>query len=149
MRVPYLQASDSTDQQPGATTPTLVTMNTTDESKGITHSAGVVTVVEAGVYFIMAAGQVGMTSNANVNCDLWMRKNDVDIPNSNTRAYLTVAVDSVVLVSQVAIRLAIADTIKVYQSVDNTGEGEGLQATAPAGEAAIPSIIFTMFKISD
>jgi len=149
MRIPYLQASDSTDQEPGVTTPVQVTMDTTDGSAGITHSAGTVTILEAGVYFIVAAGQVGMDSNANVNCHLWLRKTDVDIVNSNTRAYLTEAAGTTVLVSQVVIRLAIGDTIKVYQSVDNTGEGEGLHHSAPAGEPAIPSIIFTMYKISD
>ena len=149
MRIPYLQASDTTDQQPGVTTPVQITMDTTDESKGITHSGGTVTVVEAGVYFIVAAVQSGETNTAAINHDVWMRKSDTDIPNSNTRYNIKSTTDSVVLVAQVAIRLAIGDTIKVYQSIDTTGKGAGAQATAPAGESKIPSIIFTMYKISD
>jgi len=145
---PYLQASDSTDQQPGVTTPVLVTMNSTDSSSGITHSAGVVTILTAGVYFIMAAGQTGMTTNANINCHLWFRKNDVDIPDSNTKAYLTSTNDSIVLVCQNIITFAVNDTLKIYQSINVTGKGAGLIHTAPAGEPEIPSVIFSMFKIN-
>lgn len=144
---PYLQASDTTDQQPASTAPTLVTMNQTDLSSNITHSAGVVTIQVAGIYYIMAAGQCGMTVNSNINCHLWFRKNNVDIPDSNTRAHLTTTDDSVVLVTQAIVSFAVNDTLKIYQSINVTGKGAGLLHSSPAGEPEIPSMIFSMYKI--
>jgi hypothetical protein len=143
----FLQASDSTDQFPVATTPTQVTMNATDESNGILHSAGVVTILSGGVYFVMAAAQTGMTQNANINCHLWFRKNDVDIPDSNTRAHLSSTSDSIVLVTQNIIRFNAMDTLKIYQSVNVLNKGGGLHHTTPVGEPEIPSIIFSMYRI--
>lgn len=143
----YLQASDSTDQTPGVTTPVQVTMNTTDASSGITHSSGTVTIVSAGVYFIVAAAQVGVTVNTSLEVDMWFRKNDVDITNSNTRHHINTANETAVLVCQTAERLAVGDTIKIYQSVTNATKGGGIHASAPSGEPAIPSIIFTMYRV--
>lgn len=143
----FLQASDSTDQEPGVTTPVMVTMNTTDDINGILHSAGVITILSAGVYFVMAAGQTGMTQNANINCHLWFRKNDVDVPDSNTRAHLTTTSDSIVLVTQNLIRFRVSDTLKVYQSINVLNKGGGLKHSTIVGEPDIPSIIFTMYRI--
>ena len=147
---PYIQLSDSTNQAPGTTSPVLVTFNTLDEQETFSFSptSGTVTVPTSGVYFIMAGGQVGETSNANVNVDMWFRKNSVDIANSNVRNFLTETLDTKVVVSQAAIRLAAGDTIKVYISVSLTTAGAGLRVTNPSGEPRIPSIIFTMYKIS-
>ena len=112
-------------------------------------TSGTITVPTSGVYFIMAAGQVGEASNANVNVDMWFRKNSVDIANSNVRNFLTETLDTKVVISQAAIRLAAGDTIKVYISISLTGAGAGLRVTNPTGEPRIPSIIFTMYKISN
>src|SRR3990170_3637821 len=117
---PYIQLSDSTNQAPGTTSPTLVTFDTMDEQETFSFSptSGTITVPTSGVYFIMAGGQIGETTNSNVNVDMWFRKNTTNIANSNVRNFLTETQDTKVLVSQAAIRLAAGDTIKVYMSVD-------------------------------
>ena len=148
---PYIQLSDSTNQAPGTTSPTLVTFDTMDEQETFSFSptSGTITVPTSGVYFIMAGGQIGETTNSNVNVDMWFRKNTTNIANSNVRNFLTETQDTKVLVSQAAIRLAAGDTIKVYMSVDVITAGAGLRVTNPTGEPRIPSIIFTIYKISD
>lgn len=86
---PYIQLSDSTNQSPGTTSLVLVTFDTMDEQQifNFSPTSGTITVPLAGVYFIMAGGQVGETSNSNVNVDMWFRKNSVDIANSNVRNF--------------------------------------------------------------
>lgn len=152
-RQPFAQISDNTNQNPTGTTPVQVTFSTNDGLVGITHTGGSgdITVLESGVYWIMAAGQFGKTGGTVIaNCDLWLRKNSTDIPNTNTRLSLPVLATSTdVLVSQCSIRLVAGDVIKVFQSVSTLTDTPGLKVTSPAGEPVIPSIIFTMNKISD
>lgn len=151
---PAAQLSSTTSIQPTSTTPVVVTMNSNDYiNQGITHSntsnTGDVIVNEAGAYLVVAAGQVGKTSgNTNCNVDLWLRQNGKDVSNSNTRASVSSANDTIVLVSQAIMPLNKGDKINTVISVSATGQGCGLINTAPSGEADIPAIIFSIAKIA-
>lgn len=150
--VPYIQLTDSTDQEPGVTTPVQVTMDTVDEQQGFSYSgpSGTITIPESGVYGMFAAGQVGKDSGSSVvNVNVWLRKNDVDIDNSNVRNSIKQSDDTKVVLTQNAIRFSINDTLKIYFSVSDATKGAGLKVFNPAGEPRIPSIIFTMFKIGN
>lgn len=147
---PYIQLSDSTNQEPGTTTATLVTFNTLDEQAGFTFAptSGSITVPASGVYCIIVGGQVGKTSGGTVKLfDMWLRKNDVDIPNSGVRNAVASASDTKVVIQNTGIALVAGDVVKVYMSVDDAAVGLGLKVYNPAGEPRIPSILFTMFKI--
>ena len=148
---PYIHLSDSTTQAPGTTSPVLVTFNTMDEQEIFSFSptSGTITVPTSGAYVIMAAGQVGEASNANVNVDMWFRKNSTDMANSNVRNFVTETADTKVLVSQMIMRFVAGDTINVYISVSLATAGAGLRVTNPTGEPRVPSIMFTMYKISN
>lgn len=153
-RFPYAQLSDSTNQIPLNTSGVQVTMNTNDGINGLTHSissnTGNVTIIESGVYFIMVVGQGGRTGvNGRLNHHIWLRKNTTDIPNTNASAVTNNTIDTTRITSNCSIRLISGDIIKVYQSVDDSTKSAGLIKIAPAGEPIIPSIIFTMYKISD
>ncbi|MCH8741557.1 hypothetical protein IH779_01515 [Patescibacteria group bacterium] len=75
----YVQLSDSTDQTPTTTEPTLVKFDTQDAVNGIGHNLkkpGDITILEDGVYFVLAVGQVGRKSGSLLRfIDLWLRVN--------------------------------------------------------------------------
>ena len=147
---PFIQLSDSTNQEPGVTTPVLVTFDTQDAIEGMSHSGGTITAHRAGVYCIIAAGQVGKTQGAtDIKYDMWLKKNTTYIANSGVRNTILTASDTKVVVQNTGIRLSAGDTINVYHSIDTTGDGAGLKVYNPAGEPRIPSIILTMYRIGD
>ena len=146
------QLSDNTNQNPTGTSPTKVMFAINDQLIGIQHSAGTgdITVLESGIYLIIASGQFGkLGGTVPVACHLWLRKNGVDVPNSNTSLYLPSAAASTdVLVVNVTLPLVSSDIISVYQSVSTVTDTPGLKVTNPAGEPTIPSIIYSMNKVS-
>lgn len=145
--LPYLQFSDTTDQTPGATTPTKATFNTQDQVNLFTYSLGDITVERTGLYVFVCCGQITETSNGKVNLDMWFRVNGVDVPNSGVRNSIASTNDNKVLVITYVLPLVINDIFNVYFSVDDATKGAGLHAFAPAGEAAIPSIMLTARKV--
>ena len=119
---------------------------------GVTHSstrnAADVVVNQDGTYLIVAAGQVGKTSGSTTcNVDLWLRQNGEFVANSNTRASVIEANDTIVLVSQAIMPLKANDTINTMMSVSAVNQGCGLINTTPSGEPNIPAIIFSIVKI--
>ena len=150
----YAQLSDSTDQTPDTTDPTLVKFDNQDAINGIDHdlkkSEGII-ILEDGVYFVLAAGQVGRKSGSLLRfIDLWLRVNKKDIPNTTVRASAPASLfvgDTYVLIVQAVMPLKKGDVLNVVQSVNAEHEGLGLIVMKPENEPLIPSIIFTMYKI--
>jgi len=130
-------------------------MNSNDYiNGGISHStsrnAADVVVNKDGSYLIVASGQVGKTSGTtNCNVDLWLKQNNEDVANSNTRYSVNTRNNTVVLVSQAIMPLKVNDTVDTMMSVSATGQGCGLINTAPAAEPDIPAIIFSIVRIGN
>lgn len=150
----YAQLSDSTDQTPPTTGPTVVKFDTQDAVNGIGHNIKKpegITTLEDGVYFVLAAGQVGRKSGSLLRfIDLWLRVNGKNLPNTTVRASAPASLfvgDTYVLIVQAVIPLKKGDVLNVVQSVSAEDEGLGLIVTNPENEPLIPSIIFTMYKI--
>jgi len=124
-----------------------------DEISGIEHSTqnpGDITIKEAGVYVIIAAPQVGRTSGTEERyVDIWLRKNGVDIENSNVRNVVGTIKAKDVIVSQTMMSFDSGDVVNVMMSVEAANEGLGIEAIHPKGEPTIPSIIFSMHKIKE
>ena len=152
---PAAQLSHTESIQPNVTEPVYVSMNSNDYiNGGITHSSSRntadVIVNEEGSYLIVAAGQVGKTSgNTTCNVDLWLRLNGEHVANSNTRASIPTADDTIVLVSQAIMPLKPDDTINTMMSISATDQGCGLINTAPSTEPNIPAIIFSIVRIGN
>jgi len=145
---PYAQLSSSQNQL-GSTTPTVVKLNQNDAVKGIANSQGVIMFREAGVYFVMAAAQVGcIDGKGQGTVRLWMRKNGKDVANSNSEQTIVPGFTAV-LISQGVIEIEPADTIEMVFSVSAAAENLGLIASTPSGEPMVPSMIFTAFKVDD
>lgn len=151
----YAQLSDTSDQQPLTVDPVPVKFNSNDFLSGTKHSAESdsenIEIIHDGVYFIVAAGQVGRTSGSLLRfIDLWMSVNGKDVANSNTRASIPASLvvgDTYVLVCQAVMPLRAGDILRIMLSVSAINNGMGLLTTKPAGEPIIPSIIFSMYRI--
>jgi hypothetical protein len=151
MPIEYAQIISTLDQRPNTIEPTAVTMDQNDEISGIGHSSdhpANIQITESGVYVLIAAPQVGRTSgNGPSTVDFWLRKNGVDIPNSNVRCSVTSDGHKDVIVNQTMSAFKAGDVVNVMMAVEKTGEGLGIEASSD--RPLIPSIIFSMHKIKD
>lgn len=152
----YAQLSSSQTQRPASTSPVVVTFDLRDGLVGIGHSTdapGDIKILEDGVYFIMAAGQIGRESGALIRfVDLWLRQDGKDMPNSNVRGATPSKLffdDTYVLVTQAVAPFRDGSVINVMMSVSADVGGLGLTATSPKDEPMIPSVIFSMFKVGN
>ena len=151
----FAQMSCNHDQRPKkAKTATPVALNVNDAITGIEHFTtkdnSIIRIKRSGLYFIMAAPQVGRKKGAvSRYVDIWMRKNGEDIPNSNIRANLYHGTSKDVIVNQSMIPLFREDEVQVMMSVETANEGLGLECIKPKGEPVIPSIILSMRMVEE
>lgn len=146
---PYAMFSDMTTQNITSTgTATPVNFNTTEDAYQITiTNKQNISVQQQGDYLIEISAIV-KSQNTNKRVEIWIRKNGVDIPRSNTiydfKGINTVAVISVPFI----IDLQTTDNFQVmWAGNDNTISMEAVTATGYS--PATPSIIMTMNKISE
>ena len=149
----YAQLS-SVESQAGASYPQPVKLTQTDAARNVDNvtgamstsiSKGTVGISQDGVYFAIAAGQVGNTRGKGAgSLRLWLRNGGIDVAKSNTEQ--TVMNNfTAVLVSQGVGEAKRGDKLQLFHSA--RGAGVGLIATAPKGEPAVPSMIFTLVKV--
>jgi hypothetical protein len=103
-------------------------------------------VPEDGVYFVVAAGQIGTKSDVKGKVRLWLRQNGKDVDNSNCEQAILDSAYTTVLVSQGIGEFKKGDTIQPIFS--GSMPGLGIIVRKPDGEAAVPSIIFSIYKIN-
>ena len=75
-----------------------------------------------------------------------VRINNVDVPNSNVRAIVKDSCEKDVIITQTVTRLNSGDILNIMMSVEDPGEGLGIEAIQPAGEPLVPSIILTILQ---
>jgi hypothetical protein len=149
----YAQLSSANTQLPKDSTPLIVSMESNDSLSGLVHSdkdkAGEITVKTAGVYLIVAAAQVGKEmGESDEYVDIWLKQNGKDVDNSGCRQAIKDPKFTTVLVSQGIAECKAGDVFSVAVSASSPGKGLGIVAMKPKGEPAIPSIIFSMYKIN-
>lgn len=149
----YAQLSSASTQLPKDSTPLIVSMESNDSLSGLVHSdkdkSGEITVKTAGVYFVVAAAQVGKeTGESDEYVDIWLKQNGKDVDNSGCRQAIKDPKFTTVLVSQGIAECKAGDVFSVAVSASSPGKGLGIVAMKPKGEPAIPSIIFSMYKIN-
>ena len=79
---PYGAFSSNQDQTATANTATLMTLNTTDFSNGVSIATSKITVAYAGVYNLQFSTQFQNTDNAIQDISIWLKQNGTDIPGS-------------------------------------------------------------------
>ena len=83
VRFPYGAFSDFTSQTTTANTATLMALDTTDFSNGVTLQTGSkLTVAKAGIYNLQFSVQVQNLSNAPHDLFIWLKQNGTDITGS-------------------------------------------------------------------
>ena len=89
LRVPYGAFSDFTSQTTTANTATLMALDTTDFSNGITLVTGSkITVANAGIYNLQFSAQLQSLDNAPQDVYIWLKQNGTDIAGSTGRVGL-------------------------------------------------------------
>lgn len=143
----FAQLSSNVNQIPVDTNETMVTFNIADGIENIENDNGTITILHSGLYHIILGGQMGKSSGGLArSLDMWIKRNDVDVPNTSVRNEIT-NIDSQVLILNVSMYLNSNDTIKVYMAVSDTNGDPGLYFNEPSVGPVIPSIIGTIFKI--
>ena len=148
----YAQLSSSMSQ-PASVTGTLVKMDSNDALGGVEHDdkgkGADVTIKADGVYFMVAAIQVGKDKgDADDYIDVWMKQNGKDVDNSGCRQTIKDPKFTTVLVCQGIAECKAGDKFNVVISSNSADNGVGIVKIAPKGEPAIPSIIFSIYKIN-
>jgi hypothetical protein len=82
LSVPYGAFSSDQDQTAVANTATLMTLNTTDFSNGVSIASSKITVATAGIYNLQFSVQLENTDNAPQDVFIWLKQNGVDIVGS-------------------------------------------------------------------
>ena len=148
----YAQLSSSMSQM-ASLKGTLVTMDSNDALSGLVHDdkgkGTEITIKTAGVYFMVAAIQVGKEKGTDDDyIDVWMKQNDKDVDNSGCRQIIKDPKFTTVLVCQGIAECKAGDKFNVVISSNSADKGVGIVKIAPKGEPAIPSIIFSVYKIN-
>jgi hypothetical protein len=140
----YIQASSEEDQITKDTMPHKVTMNSTDAAKGLKNDKGVITLSESGTYFTIVGVQVGSRGGTGL-VRLWFQTNGKDADNSNCEQMVPTADFTTVMISQGVGEYKKGDKINAMYS--GSAPGIGLVYKKPANEPAVPSVIFSAWKI--
>jgi hypothetical protein len=141
----YIQASSEEDQIVAAPNkPQLVTMNSTDAAKGLKNNKGVVTLDKTGTYFTIVGVQVGSRGGTGL-VRLWFQTNGKDADNSNCEQMVADKDFTTVMISQGVGEYKKGD--KVNAMISGSAPGIGLVYKKPAGEPAVPSVIFSAWQL--
>jgi hypothetical protein len=82
LRVPYGAFSSDQTQTTTANTATLMTLNTTDFSNGVSIASSKITVAAAGIYNLQFSAQIQNLDNAPQDVFIWLKQNGTDIVGS-------------------------------------------------------------------
>ena len=162
---PHIAASDSTDQiASGNDTPTIIKWNTLDSGLGWTLNApGSAVAGYSGIYKITYSLQFVNTDNTIHNAVVWMKVNNVDVPNSSTEfsipARKSAGVPSYVAgYSEITFTVEAGDEIELYWATNLAGNPttpivgvyifHDAAQTVPYARPAIPSAIGSITFVS-
>jgi hypothetical protein len=147
LKLPFIAASDSTDQLATATnTPTVIAWNTLEGGNGFTLNApGSATALVSGIYKITYSLQFANTDNAAHDAAVWLKINNVDVPRSTTVFSIPARKSAGVFAyvcgySEVVFTLNAGDEMELYwatnQAYDNSPAVAGVYIEAIAAQAS-------------
>lgn len=147
---PYGSFSDTSTQTVGATaTAYLMKFNTTESSYLIQKTADNTnfSFSNSGNYLVELS-IMGVSSVANTHLEIWIRKNGVNVPRSNTRYEFKGVNSEAVIEVPFILNVSSSDKFQVMYAGDNTGVS--LPTTAATAYSPItPSAIMTITRIGD
>lgn len=136
-------------KQDATTTPAKVKLNLEDILKNVgLENQTDVRIKKDGYYAIFAAPQVGgLFRGVKAYADFWLRKNGVDIGNSNVRIQFTSPDQKDVIITQGISLFKKGDIVTVMMSGEADTGDVFIEPIQPSGEPLVPSIIFTMYSV--
>jgi hypothetical protein len=153
LRVPYGAFSSDQDQTTTANTATLMTLNTTDFTNGVTISSSKITVANAGIYNLQFSAQFANTDTAFQDVYIWLKQNGADITGSTGFVGVPnrhAGTDGHTIIGwNYFLSMAANDYIEIYWSVPNTAVS--IQHIAASGSPTKPStqsVVATMSFVS-
>lgn len=153
LSVPYGAFSSDQDQTATVNTATLMTLNTTDFSNGVSISSSKITVVNAGIYNLQFSTQF-VNTNSNVqDVYIWLRQNGVDIPGST--GFVSIpgshgGTDGHAIVGwNYFLSMAATDYVEIYWSVPNVAVSiQHLAASGTPTKPSTQSVVATLSFVS-
>jgi hypothetical protein len=157
LNTPHGAFQDSTDQTAANTTTAYaVTFNTTDFSNGVTMvSNSRITVADSGIWNLQFSLQFKNTSNDGQDVDIWFRKNNANIDNSNSRFHLPARKASgdpshLIAALNFFVSLVNNDYIEIMWRTTSTAVSiEHFDTSTSPTRPAVPSAIATMTFVSN
>ena len=153
LRVPYGAFSSDQDQTTTANTATLMTLNTTDFTNGVTISTSKITVAAAGIYNLQFSAQFSNTDTAFQDVYIWLRQNGADITGST--GFISVpnrhaGTDGHTIIGwNYFLSMAATDYVEIYWSVPNTAVTiQHLAASGTPTKPSTQSVVATMSFVS-
>lgn len=144
---------DTTTQTVASGTVKAIELNTTDISGGITITNNALgrptrlTVNTTGVYDIQFSAQLNRTTGGNTKqIDIWLRKNELDVPWSNTGLAVQANANKLVAAWNFFVSLNAGQYVELMWTQDDAID----ILTSPAGVnyPETPSVIVTMNKVN-
>ena len=153
LSVPYGAFSSDQDQTATANTATLMTLNTTDFSNGVSIASSKITVTTAGIYNLQFSTQFQNTDTAFQDVYIWLQQNGVDITGSTGFVSIPnrhAGMDGHTIVGwNYFLSMEANDYVEIYWSVPNTAVN--IQHIAASGTPTKPStqsVVATMSFVS-
>ncbi|QDI88257.1 hypothetical protein Nisw_01275 [Candidatus Nitrosopumilus sp. SW] len=146
------QFSSCVTQRPTTLQPVEIELDTQEDTYGgehhISFDKGQITINNTGMYLIIAGPQIAKESgNISRWVDVWLRVNNVDVPNSNIRRTIKDPDVKDVAILQVLTKLNKGDTLNIMMCVEELNEGLGIECIEPSGAPVIPSMILTILQL--
>jgi hypothetical protein len=153
LSVPYGAFSSDQDQTATVNTATLMTLNTTDFSNGVSISSSKITVSSAGIYNLQFSTQF-VNTNSNVqDVYIWLRQNGVNIPGST--GFVSIpgshgGTDGHSIVGwNYFLNMAATDYVEIYWSVPNVAVSiQHLAASGTPTKPSTQSVVATLSFVS-
>jgi hypothetical protein len=156
VQVAYAQLSSAKTQRSKSSDPIKVQFELRDAISGIDFDPRInnssIGIIHDGAYFVMAAPQVGRlhaSSDKPACSNFFISINGKQLENSNVTLCLPKSDSSAkdVIVTQGIIPLKNGDKVSVMMSTIDHEDGMGAEALNPEDEPAVPSIIFSIFRV--
>ena len=141
----HAQLSSSIDQPNGPLGVGVpITFNNHDSIHDVSHLLGSseIHITTDGLYFVLAAPQVGSLTEGGFTADYWIKVNGNNCPNTNVRIESHTHETKDVVVTQGLLKLDEGDVLQIYGSGTNSKSEAIIQVSEPL----IPSIILSLYK---
>lgn len=145
--IPYGTFTTSANQTvSAANTATVVNSSWVAQDVNKTYLSGSrIYVEETGDYFFMFSAVFTKSNASSTSADLWIRKNGVDVPDSNTRILVAGNNGETVMVANFILDLNAGDYIElVFSSPDANTKLTYYSASSSPTRPAVPGVIATL-----